>query len=323
MKKTEAGGLPLTTVILVTYNSGADLEQCVRTLGPSEAFKVVVVDNRSVDDSVDIARRLQSEGLVARVIESPTNDGFARAVNRGIESSDPGGLFLLNPDARITGSDLLRLVEKAQEDPRIGILAPLVDSGPQVPTLAAGKQPRLWPLFTHFTGLARAFPRVQVLRGRHLYREHHSYTQDVEWVSGCALYLAPAARSSVGTLSDRWFMYGEDIELADRVLRHGFRVVLDADVVATHEIAASVNAAGSAVSTMWAENTFDFYVWRFSPGPVRRFLWRLIFSAGLGSRALLLAVKSARSGPSAPAMRARAARFRRFAGAVWTTKPAR
>lgn len=315
--------MSLTTVILVTYNSADDLEECLRTLGSPAGIEVVVVDNRSSDDSVAIARRLEKDGLVTRLIESETNDGFARAVNRGIATAAQGGIFLLNPDARISGSDLARLVDAAQNDPTIGIIAPLVDSGPHVPTLAAGKQPRLWPLFTHFTGLARAFPRIEFLRGRHLYRRHHSYTQDVEWVSGCALYLTPQARESVGFLSERWFMYGEDIELADRVLRHGYRVVLDADVIATHEIAASVNAAGSSVSTLWAENTFDFYVWRFSAGPARRFLWRVIFSAGLGSRALLLEVKARRTGEKGSAMRARAARFRRFAGAVWSTSPAR
>lgn len=308
------------TVILVTYNSEKDLDGCVRALGEPGSFRVTVVDNQSSDGSLKIARQLKSEGFVENVIDSGVNDGFARAVNRGIRKAGPGGIFLLNPDARISGDDLRRLIRAGEGDRTIGIIAPLVDSGPQVPTLAAGRQPRLWPLFTHFTGLARLFPRVDWLRGRHLYRRHHSYTQDVEWVSGCALYLTQAGRAAVGELSERWFMYGEDIELADRVLRSGFRVVLDAGVAATHEIAASVNAAGSRVSTLWAENTYDFYVWRFSPGIVRRFLWRAIFSGGLWSRAVVLVLKSKRrSGDEAAEISSRATRFHRFARAVWET----
>jgi GT2 family glycosyltransferase len=311
------------TVVVVTYNAESDLDGCVRSLGASDRFDVVVVDNMSSDATLTVAEKLRDEGLVTRVIASGVNDGFARGVNRGIRTAGPGGIFLLNPDARITGVGLEKLMDAADSDPTIGIVAPLVDSGVHVPTLAAGKQPRLWPLFTHFTGLARAFPRVSWLRGRHLYRRHHSYTQDVEWVSGCALYLSPGARARVPELSERWFMYGEDIELADRVRRHGFRVVLDADVSATHEIAASVNAAGSSsVSTLWARNTYDFYVWRFSPGFIRRALWRAIFSGGLGARAAVLTMKARRrSGGDAAALKARAGRFFRFAKAVWATSP--
>lgn len=310
------------TVVVVTYNAEDDLDGCLRTLGTSDRFDVVVVDNDSSDATLTVAEKLREEGLIQRVIASGVNDGFAKGVNRGIRTAGAGGIFLLNPDARISGADLVRLMDAADADPTIGIVAPLVDSGAHVPTLAAGKQPRLWPLFTHFTGLARIFPRVPWLRGRHLYRRYHSYTQNVEWVSGCALYLSPAARAQVPELSERWFMYGEDIELADRVRRHGFRVVLDADVVATHAIAASVNSAGSSISTMWARNTYDFYVWRFSPGLVRRTLWRTIFSGGLGARAVVLTVKARRrTGSEAAAIQARAGRFFRFAKAVWVTSP--
>lgn len=113
-------------------------------------------------------------------------------------------------------------------------------------------------------------------------------------------------------------MYGEDIELAQRVLDAGLRVVMTADVLATHEIGASVNSAPSQVATLWAKNTFDYYATQFHAGPVRRFLWQSIFSSGLVSRSVLLQVRALRADPNdARQLRARAGRFRRFASAVW------
>jgi len=93
-------------------------------------------------------------------------------------------------------------------------------------------------------------------------------------------------------------------------------------VKATHLIGASVNKSGGAVSTMWAENTFDYYVHEFHAGPLRRLVWRTIFSGGLLSRAFRFRLLGIRS----PSMRAeyvaRAHRFEMFASAVWSTRPA-
>jgi GT2 family glycosyltransferase len=227
-------------------------------------------------------------------------------------------VFLLNPDAEIEGASVRRLREIARADPTIGIIAPVVESGPTVAVMAAGRQPTLWPLFTHFTGLARVFPRIKALRGRHLYMEHHSSSvQDVEWVSGCALYVTAPALDKAGMLSERWFMYGEDIEFAHRVSKAGFRVMVTPEVKANHLIGSSVNKAGGRVSTMWAENTFDYYVSEFRAGLFRRTVWRIIFSGGLLSRALLFRVRGIRSPTLAEEYNARAERFERFAGAVW------
>jgi GT2 family glycosyltransferase len=314
-------GAPETSVVVVTYNSRDDIRSSVELLTSGHGIEVVVVDNHSTDGTQTLLRELEAEGLVDVLILSESNDGFAKAVNRGIRASHGPDIFLLNPDAKIEGEDLDRLREIARADPSIGIIAPLVESGPTVAVMAAGRQPTLWPLFTHFSGLARAFPRWPIMRGRHLYMGSHSaQVQEVEWVSGCALYVTAPARDAVGVLSERWFMYGEDIEFAHRVSRAGFRIIVTPAVRATHLMGASVNKSSGAVSTMWAENTFDYYVREFRAGPLRRVAWRVVFSGGLLSRALLLRLRGLRT----PGMRAeygaRAHRFERFAGAVWSSR---
>ena len=310
-----------TSVVIVTFNSRDDIVACVSQLASSKATEVVVVDNSSSDGTEAVLAKLYEDGAIDTLILSENNEGFSKAVNAGIRASRGADIFLLNPDAQISGSDLDKLRAIAHADPTIGIVAPLVESGPGVAVMSAGRQPTLWPLFTHFTGLARAFPRVRILRGRHLYMSAHSSdVQEVEWVSGCALYFTAEARSRVGLLSERWFMYGEDIELARRVQLAGLRVIVTPDVRAFHAIGSSVNKAGGRVSTMWAENTFDYYVQEFRPGPVRRALWRVIFSGGLLSRALIFRAKAARSNSERDELTGRANRFEHFAAAVWTRR---
>ncbi|WP_248705001.1 glycosyltransferase [Curtobacterium sp. MWU13-2055] len=308
-----------TAVVIVTYNSSDDIEACVRSLEGAHDTSIIVIDNASADATPEILERLAAEGRIDTLVLSKTNDGFAKAVNRGLAIEPNADAFLLNPDARIDATNFERLRELAHSMPSVGVLAPLVDNGAGTATLGAGQQPRLWPVFTHFSGLARLFPNTRWLRGRHLFRSSHSESDhDVEWVSGCAMYITRAARAATGALSEQWFMYGEDIEYARRVSRAGFRIVMTPKVHASHAIGASVNQSTSTVSTMWAENTFAYYVSEFRPGPLRKLLWRLVFSGGLLSRAALIYARTARrSGASTDAQRAKARRFVAFSRAIW------
>ncbi|MEJ3403903.1 glycosyltransferase family 2 protein [Rathayibacter sp. YIM 133350] len=311
-----------TSVIIVSYNSSDDIRDCVQALRGSEGTEVVVVDNASSDGTPGLLRALESEGLIDVLVLSAENLGFGKGVNLGIRSSHGEDLLLLNPDARLDVDALAALRERSL-DPSIGIVAPVIHSGPTIATMAAGEQPRLWPMFTQYTGIARAFPNVSWLRGRHLFFSPHAASeQSVGWVSGGCMYIPARTRAAVGMLSERWFMYGEDIEFCHRVTKAGFKIIVTPTASAEHAIGASVNRSDGAVSTMWAQNTYDYYVTEFSAGPIRRFLWRVIFSGGLLSRAVLFDVKAARSETHRDELRGRSRRFRAFADAVWRPRRA-
>jgi GT2 family glycosyltransferase len=305
-------------VVIVTYKSGDDIDACLARLSDVDDLQIIIVDNDSADDSIERLRELYAKGLVSTLILNEENVGFAKAVNTGIAAADGRDVFLLNPDAQISGRDIEALRGIALRDPSIGIVAPVVTSGPTVAVMAAGRQPTLWPLFTHFSGLARAFPGVKFFRGRHLFMAHHSSAQqDVEWVSGCALFVPAAVLEEVGALSERWFMYGEDIEFAHRVAKSGRRIIVTPEVRAQHLIGSSVNKAGGRISTMWAENTYDYYVTEFAPNGLQRLAWRLIFTSGMLSRALLFVLRGRRDGAQRAEYMARANRFTKFSLAVW------
>jgi GT2 family glycosyltransferase len=307
------------SIVVVTYNSADDIEKCLRSVRGAIRSEIVVVDNNSSDGTPALLRHLATEGLIDVLELDAENVGFARAVNKGITASHGRDVFLLNPDAFITGESLESLVAVAAREKDVGIAAPVVDSGPTVDVMAAGLQPRLWPMFTQYSGLAKAFPSIPQFRGRHLFlSKHSSVLQDVEWVSGCCLLITRAALDSLGPLSERWFMYGEDIEFCQRALDNGYRVIVTPESTASHLVGASVSKAGARISTMWARNTYDYYRSQFRPGPARRLLWRLVFSAGLLSRAVLFRVKARLRPQWRDEFIGRAQRFTAFAKAIWS-----
>src|SRR5712692_8881096 len=94
-------GAPLgVSVVVVTYNSSHCVEQCLASvteqLHPAE---IIVVDNASDDDSVEIVRRAAPDAVV---IESGTNLGFGRACNLGVARARCDAVMFVNPDVVIS-----------------------------------------------------------------------------------------------------------------------------------------------------------------------------------------------------------------------------
>lgn len=69
-----------TTAIVVSYNSARDLPMSLGSLRELPIADVVVVDNSSSDDSVEVAER-----YTPHVIRS-SNVGFGKAINTAAEA---------------------------------------------------------------------------------------------------------------------------------------------------------------------------------------------------------------------------------------------
>src|SRR4051812_37295298 len=80
-------------IVIVTYNSGREIGDCLDAAVRSGA-EIVVVDNASRDDTV---AQVTSRGV--RLIANSTNRGFAAAVNQGFIVLKSTYIVLLNPDA--------------------------------------------------------------------------------------------------------------------------------------------------------------------------------------------------------------------------------
>src|SRR3569623_174950 len=84
-------------VIIVNYNTGPKLADCVRSLAFQLCETIFVVDNASVDGSLD--RLDLSLGVRLKIIRISHNLGFAAACIAGIHaSSSTGHLLFLIPD---------------------------------------------------------------------------------------------------------------------------------------------------------------------------------------------------------------------------------
>jgi GT2 family glycosyltransferase len=303
------------SVVMVTYNSAAVVKDALTAVS-GESAELIIVDNASSDDTIEVVRTLAPH---ARIVESGGNLGFSRGVHAGVREASGDRLLLLNPDAVITGDAIRQVLEVFDSRADIGIAAPFVSEGTgEFVTLAGGYEPTIWRMFTHATGLSRLAHFAPFLRGHYLLRGQHSAggVTELNWVSGGCMFIRRSAWDELGGLTDRWFMYAEDVEFCLRANDRGWRVVLVPWAHATHTVGAS-SAATETIRTTWLENLFDLYQSHYQAGPVRASIWRLVVGAGYAARAVASRV---RAGGDTGTHLGNARRFRAYARAAWKVR---
>ena len=279
---TESGETIRLSTVIVSYNTRDLTLACIKSLKASTTFdhdQVIVVDNASVDDS---ASAIEAAFPDVQLIRNDENVGFARAVNQGLRMASGEFVMLLNPDCEVGTDAADRLIDYLRLHPDVGVVAPLVTHPEgRLDVLSAGYLPSTSRIAVHFFGLSRIpilGSRLQALNLRP--GADSDVPREVEWVSGACLVAARSLFVELGGLSQRWFMYAEDMDFCARVLDRGLKVVHLPTARVTHEVGASSKTA----SMLWVDNLEDFYVQRFTPSPPARFVWRLTFALGLAIR---------------------------------------
>lgn len=218
----------LLSVILVNYKVPQLTIEAVRSVlaslrrvdGESE---IIVLDNASGDDSMSRLRTAFAAEPRVKILESPTNGGFARGNNMAIAEACGDYLLLLNPDTLVGESTLADCLTFLRSHPEAGAVGPRLinQSGAMHPECKRGV-PTLWNSFCRFTRLYRLAPHSACFNG--YYQGHLSpdAVQQVPVLTGAFLMLRRTIYEEVGGLDERYFMYGEDIDLCYTIERAGY-----------------------------------------------------------------------------------------------------
>ncbi|NND94395.1 MAG: glycosyltransferase [Flavobacteriales bacterium] len=212
------------SVIIVNYNVEYFLEQCLNSvLKASEGieYEIIVVDNASVDGSLDMMQRRFPD---VHLIANKDNRGFSKANNQGILESKGEYVLLLNPDTVVeeeTFTTCLEFMEKHENTGGLGIKM-LDGKGNFLPESKRGL-PTPSVAFYKIFGLSSLFPRSKKFNRYHLGHLDPDSIHEVEILSGAFMFLRRSALDEVGLLDEDYFMYGEDIDLSYRLIKGGFK----------------------------------------------------------------------------------------------------
>jgi len=217
---------PRINVVIVNFNSGDRLARCLACLEKQtmEAFTVTIVDNASADESAAVAA---TTSLTCRLIESRENLGFAAANNLAVKSADMlrsnvEWVAFLNPDAYPEPDWLEQLLSAARGHPDVDAFGSLqLDAADNAVVDGAGDMVSVY-------GVA--------------YRGHFGGRRtDAPPTGECFAPCAAAAMYrreafiALGGFDERFFCYGEDVDLGFRLRRAGGRALQVQEAVVRHE----------------------------------------------------------------------------------------
>ena len=255
---------PAISVVVVTYESAADIAACLdslRAAANDRQLEVVVVDNASRDASADIAR-----GLGVKVVENPANLGLSRAIDLGAAATAAPWLLLVNPDTRLASGSLARLLDTASADPSIGCVGPHLRNSDGSPYPTGRRFPSILVGAMH-AAFGTVWPGNPATRYYHLTDLDRSCPVEVDWVSGACMLLRRDAYEAAGRFDAGYFMYFEEMDFCLRLARAGWRVVYDPVAEVTHMIGGSTRSAPYRKVLNHHRSALRFYRRRYARDP--------------------------------------------------------
>ena len=187
------------TIVLVNYNGASVLAPCLDSVFASQgtlSFEVIVVDNASQDNSLEILDRYSSQ---ISLIKNDINRGFSRGNNQGASQGSGRYVFLLNNDTIVDPDMFQACLDYYDAHPTIGALGP------------------------RLLNQDRTIQRTGGILGQHQYRSH--LPTEVSFLSGAALMLSRGMWDKVGGLDEHYFFYNEDLDLCKVIQKQGGKLV--------------------------------------------------------------------------------------------------
>ena len=221
-------------VVIVSYNSEQKLPRCLDGLAGADGVQVTVVDNASQDGSLEVVA-----GFPARAIALDWNSGFAHGCNVGWREGAAPFVLFLNPDASIDVDAIRVLASHLEQDARVGIVAPRIVHEDGALSHSLRRYPSLARAFAQAFFLHRLAPRAdwtdEVVRDAAVYERPGS----PECVSGACLLIRRSLLDTLGGFDERFFLYGEDVDLCRQVRDAGAEIRYEPAAICVHAGGAS------------------------------------------------------------------------------------
>ena len=235
--------LPVISCIIVNYNAGNRLCDCVTSVLQNKVdLEILVIDNASSDTSItDLLAQFSGDSRI-KISRNTTNSGFSAACNQGSRQSQGDFLLFLNPDCIIDQVAITQLISVFDDSGKVGMVGPLL-LNPDGSEQAGGR--RLAP--TPVRSLAHVLPISKLVKWFPSLRSKAAFLDfnlnklpvpeqpvDVEAISGACMLISREAQSQVGGFDEGYFIHCEDLDLCIRFRQNSWKIMFVPTARVTH-----------------------------------------------------------------------------------------
>jgi len=209
--------IPLrTSVIVVSYNMAAALKRCLAALEQSAeraAFEIVVVDNGSEDESVEVIDSFPN----VTPLRLPRNFGFVKALNIGMRTAKGEFFLFLNPKTEVLPDTVSALTAHLAKEADAVALSPAIATPDGQPAAHLYKLPRQADL--RALAAAGEFEAAPV-------PEAAGETVAIEFAGFAALMVRSYFLKGLRHIDERYAQSWADAEIALQIRRAGKKTLL-------------------------------------------------------------------------------------------------
>lgn len=218
---------------VVTWNSRSYLERLFLGINKQEGadFNVVVIDNASTDGTIaEITNNQSSIIKKITIINNQENRGFAAAHNQGFAICEAPYVLVLNPDTELQPGYLAEVLRVIESDNKVGAV-----QGKLYRQLPEGKK---YGIIDSCGLKMKAWGQIVDIGQNSVDKGDFEAQAEVFGATGaCALYRLEALKQVAdkhGIFDERFGSYKEDVDLAWRLQRAGWKAVFAPRAVAWH-----------------------------------------------------------------------------------------
>jgi N-acetylglucosaminyl-diphospho-decaprenol L-rhamnosyltransferase len=253
-------------VAIVNHNTCQRLRACLASIKLEAASEVVVVDNASLDGSVEM---VQADYPYVLLHANKINVGYGAAANQAIASCTARYVLLLNADTVLQPGALRALSTYLDLHPGAAVLGPRLAESDG--TLQASCYPFPTPLDTFLENstcailLGRLIRRyVPALRRLYLRTWPHHCARVVPWLKGAALAIRREAFDAVNGFDESFFLYFEDADFCYRLKAAGWEIHFAPVTTVIHAGGASTMQYRTEMAVQLLSSTVQFYQRHYS-----------------------------------------------------------
>ena len=275
MKSLQLYDMPNVNIILLNYHGAEDTIACLESLNciTYMNYYVIIIDNASIDNSVnflsqflhkykpddfyyygsvDAAMSDERSQLKYTLIQSSVNGGYGAGNNIGInyalKNEDTDYVLIINNDTIVSPGFLEPMVEVCEEDKNIGIASGKIyhHDRPDIIWFNGGKFHSCTSKIEHINFGEKESGQNTPVKNT--------------FITGCLWLLPRKTIQKVGLINEEYFMYVEDLEYCQRILKHGLILHVSESCKIYHKVGSSTGGRFSKFSVYWRVRNMNIFI---------------------------------------------------------------